>query len=336
LAIEKTVSEVPGIKPDEVPGWILASTEPLLLKGLVSEWPMVQESRHSAVAADAYLRRYYRDASVNAVVGPPEIEGRIFYNDDLTGFNFQPTRARLDAVLDKIQQHLDDEHSPTVYVGSTTVDTCLPGLRAQNDIDFGDIDPLVSIWIGNRTRVAAHYDVPDNIACCVAGRRRFILFEPGQLENLYVGPLDFTPAGQAISLVDFHRPDFERFPKFNEALKNAQIAEMEPGDAIFIPSMWWHHAEGLDNFNVLINYWWRQSPGWMGRPANALEHALLGIRELPDEQRKAWQEIFRFYIFDFDQDVIEHIPENSRGVLAPVDEMAARKLRAQLLNKLNR
>ena len=336
MVIKESVREVTGIRPDELPDWILSSAEPVVLKGLVSDWPIVQAARQSATAADAYLRRYYQDATVGAAMGPPEIKGRIFYNDDLTGFNFQLVKLKLNVVLDKIQQHQDDARPPVFYVGSTTVDTCLPGFRAENDLDFGDVEPLASVWLGNKTRVAAHYDVPDNMACCVVGRRRFILFPPEELENLYVGPLDFTPAGQTISLVDFQQPDFEKHSKFREALKNAQQAEMEPGDAIFIPSMWWHHVEGLDDFNVLINYWWRQSPAWMGPPVNALEHALLSLRQLPPEQRKAWQEIFRFYVFDFDEESIKHIPEHRHGLLARIDETGSRKLRAQLLNKLNR
>lgn len=336
LTIDKSIREVSDIGPDGVPDWILTSTEPLLLKGMIADWPIVTAAKQSAAAADAYIRRFYQNATIGAFFGPPNIKGRIFYNEDMTGFNYRPEKLKLNTVLDKIQQHLGDEQPPAVYVGSTTVDTCLPGFRAENDIDFGDIDPLASIWLGNRTRVAAHYDVPDNIACCAVGRRRFTLFPPEELENLYVGPLDFTPAGQTISLVDFHQPDYVKFPKFRHALQSAQVAEMESGDAIFIPSMWWHHVEGLDGFNVLINYWWRQSPAWMGPPVNALEHALLSIRELPEQQRKAWQEIFRFYIFDFNEEIIRHIPERSRGVLSAIDETSARKLRARLLNKLNR
>ncbi len=336
LSIEKSVEERSGIRFDELPDWVFSSTEPLLLKGLVAGWPIVQAARESPASASHYLRQFYQNATIVAFSAPPEAEGRIFYNDDLTGFNFERARVKLDTVLDKLEQHANVRQPPAFYVGSTAVDACLPGFREENDIEFGDRDPLASIWLGNHTRIAAHYDLPDNLACCAAGRRKFILFPPGELENLYVGPLDFTPAGQAISLVDFHAPDFDRHPKFRTALQNARVAELEPGDAIFIPSMWWHHVESLDSFNVLINYWWRQSPGWMGAPVNALDHALLCIRDLPEAQRRAWQEIFRFYVFEFEQNATEHIPENRRGVLSPIDDETARKLRARLLNRLNR
>jgi hypothetical protein len=239
-------------------------------------------------------------------------------------------------VLDEIARHRGAARPPAIYVGSTTVDTCLPGLRAENDLNLGERQPLVSVWIGNRTRIAAHHDLPDNLACVAVGHRRFTLFPPEELDNLYVGPLDFTPAGQPISLVDLARPDFERFPRFADALNRARVAELGPGDAIFIPSMWWHHIEALDALNVLVNYWWRQSPAYMDSPMNALMLAIMSVRDLPPEQRKAWQNLFRRYVFEADESTAGHIPERARRVLAPLDDIAARELRARLLQRLNR
>ena len=322
----------PGVLTDA----LLTSTRPLVLRGLVAHWPLVRAAIASFDSADAYLRRFYRDASVNAMLGAPDIAGRFFYNQDFSGFNFALVRARLDAVLAELRSHLRDEVPPAIYVGSTTIDTCLPGLRAENDIDLGGRDALASIWIGNRTRIAAHYDLPDNIACVAAGRRRFTLFPPEQVDNLYIGPLDLTPAGQPISLVDFHRPDLARYPKFEEAMGHAQVAELAPGDALFIPSMWWHHIEALSPFNVLVNYWWRQSPDYMDTPINALMHALMSVRDLPPEQRRAWQGLFRRYVFEADEETAAHIPPHARGVMDPLDDAAVRALRAQLLKRMNR
>jgi len=336
LPIDTTVPEVRDVRPGSLPDAVLASDRPVLLRGLVSDWPLVEAGIESAGAADRYIRRFYDNASVGLVFAPPESGGRIFYNEDMSGFNFERVKVKLTEVLDRLRQHSGDDRPPALYVGSTTVDTCLPGFRDENDIGLGEIEPLVSIWLGNRTRVAAHFDLPHNIACCAVGKRRFTLFPPEQLKNLYVGPLDFNPAGQAISLVDFHAPDHDRFPRFEQALRQAQVAELEPGDALFVPSMWWHHVEALEDFNVLINYWWDFGQPYSGDPKNVLTHALLGLRGLPAGQRKAWQEIFRHYVFEFDEDVVAHIPERRRGILGTLDETVARRIRAHLLNRLNR
>ncbi|KQZ32980.1 cupin-like domain-containing protein [Duganella sp. Root1480D1] len=342
LPSAKPVRELRGITPSDLGEEVLTSTQPLVLRGLVSHWPAVQAGRNGAdgiaraASADAYLRRFYRDATVVAMLGNPGIGGRIFYNEDLDGFNFASVHARLDHVLMELAGQRDNPHPPAIYVGSTTVDAALPGYSGENTLDLGQRNALMSIWIGNQVRIPAHYDLPDNLACVAAGRRRFTLFPPNQLENLYVGPLDFTPAGQPVSLVDLHQPDLERFPRFSEAMRHAQSAELEPGDAIFIPSMWWHHVEALECFNVLVNYWWRQSPAYMDAPANALLLSLLSIRDLPPEQRNAWQEIFRHYVFEADEQTSAHIPANARRALGPIDDNAARMLRAQLLKKINR
>ena len=185
----------------------------------------------------------------------------------------------------------------------------------------------------NQSRIAAHYDVTDNIACVAAGKRRFTLFPPSQLNNLYIGPLDFTPAGQPASLVDFHHPDLLKYPRFEIAIKHAQIAQLEAGDAIFIPSMWWHHVEGLTPFNILINYWWRQVEDYLGAPMDALNHAFLSIKDLPQAQKDVWRDIFEHYIFSTSEHA--HIPEDKKGILNPISEIVARKLRASLINKLN-
>ena len=336
LANAKKIPEITGVDPRALPDSVLLSTQPIVLKGLVADWPLVRAGLQSNQSADAYIRKFYRDATVGALLGAPDIEGRFFYNDDLSGFNFKAVKLKLDVMLDEVERHKDAVKPPAIYVGSTTVDTCLPGFRGENDLGFGDRQPLVSIWLGNRTRIAAHHDLPDNIACVVVGRRRFTLFPPEQLPNLYIGPLDFTPAGQAISLVDLLKPDLQRFPKFEEAARHAQVAELAPGDALFIPSMWWHHIEALDTLNVLVNYWWRQSPAFMDSPIGALMYTIMTVRDLPKEQRDAWFNLFRHYVFEADEQTAAHIPEGARRALSPMDADIARDIRARLLQRLNR
>jgi hypothetical protein len=312
------------------------TTEPLVLRGLAADWPLVGRARESAASARDYLLGFNRDVPVTTFVSEAGTGGRIFYTEGLAETNFTQVKRSLDDVFRELAELETADDPRTLYVGSAAVDQYLPGFRGENDLPNPPRSMTVRIWIGNRTTVAAHYDVLDNVACVCAGRRRFTLFPPDQLENLYIGPIDFTPAGQQVSLVDFDEPDFERFPKFARALENARSAVLEPGDAIFIPSMWWHHVRGLDRFNVLVNYWWREARSYMGPPADVLLHALLNLRDLPAAQREAWRGLFDYYVFGPRERATEHIPEQRRGALGVLDDETARRIRAMLRNNLNR
>lgn len=332
----KPVREIKAASASSLTDDILTGQEPVVFRGLITDWPFVQAGRRSEEEAQAYLLGRYNGAPLVACVGGPETAGRPFYNDDMSGLNFESRQVALDFFIGKLQEHAADPSPPLLYIASTTIEDCLPTFRQDNDVPLGDRSPLASIWMGNRSTISAHYDLADNIACVAVGRRRFTLLPPDQLENLYVGPLDLTPAGQPVSLVDFDKPDFDRFPKFRAALQAALVADLEPGDAIFIPSMWWHHVRALDAFNVLVNYWWRQSPAYMGPPVNALNLALLSVRDLPPAQKHIWQNIFNHYVFENNEETAAHIPEERRGVLGRITENVARQLRAYLLNRLNR
>lgn len=317
---------------------LVSGGQPVVLRGVARNWGLVQAGLQSDSAAMSYLRTFYNGKPVQFSHGEPHIQGRPFYDATFTELNCAVRRARLDDVLTEIESHLNDEHPPTYYVASLPVDSCLPGLRTDNDFDFNavGIDAPPAIWIGNRTIASCHYDAPNNIACCVVGRRRFTLFPPEQIFNLYPGPLELTPGGQAVSVVDFRAPDFEQHPRFREALEAAQSAEVEPGDAVFIPSMWWHHVEGLSAFNTLVNYWWSSVPQFMPTPMHALYHALWTIRDRPEREKQAWKAVFEYYVFGPGQQAGGHLPEQARGILGPIDETRARQIRAMLINKLNR
>ncbi len=300
---------------------------------------MVQAARRSTADAMAYLKSTWRGERVGMFVAPPETQGRFLYNDTLTGMNFGREMAPLDVVLDALLKMADDPKAPAVYVGSTALDTYLPGFRAANDLPFGDRHPLASVWLGNRSRIAAHFDLPDNLACVVAGRRRFTLFPPEQIANLYIGPLDVNPAVAKPSASSISpEPDFERFPRFAQALEHAQVVELEPGDAVFIPSQWWHHVEALSPFNALVNYWWRQSPRLHGFADRRADGRAADDAARPGRPRSARSGAACSTTTC--SRPTSPPPPTSRGstrsALAPITESGARHLRQALINRFKR
>ena len=333
---KQVIQEINVSRADSLSTDILDSSHPIILRGIAKQWPVVVAAKKSAEHVLDYLRQFNTDEPLIVFRGDSKDDGRVFYNSDITGFNFEVESMPLSQLFMQLKKSLDQPESPMLYVGSTMIDKWLPGFRVENDLVFEKYQSLASIWMGNKSRIAAHYDFASNVACCVAGRRRFTLFPPEQLENLYVGPLDFTPAGQPISFVDFKQPDFEKFPKFRIALESAIEVELEPGDALLIPSMWWHHVEALESFNVLVNYWWRSSPRYLGSPLNVLQHAVMGLRDLPPEQRAIWKNLFEYYVFEPKDENFEHIPKHARGVLDEISEHKASDIRNLLISRLKR
>ncbi|BDU17822.1 cupin-like domain-containing protein [Lysobacter auxotrophicus] len=317
---------------------LLERNEPVVLRGIARDWELVREGARSMQAAMDCLRRRDNGQPVTYSWGPPEIRGRPFYNDEFTQLNFEVRRGALSQALDEIAAHAGDASPPMVYVASLLIDSRMPGLRAANDLGLPaqGIDAPPSIWIGNRVTASCHFDAMNNLAVCAVGRRRFTLFPPEQIHNLYPGPLDPTPGGQQVSVVDFDAPDFARYPRFRDALDAARSAVLEPGDAIFMPSLWWHHVQALDAFNVLVNTWWSSVPAHVPTPMHALYHAIWTLRDRPEREKQAWREVFEYYVFGDAERAGAHLPPPARGVLAPVDELLARQLRAMLIAKLNR
>lgn len=339
VEVARKIPEIQVAAPAQMPlGALLAAGQPAVLRGLVSDWELVRKGLESELEARRYIASFYNGRPIDFNFGGPEARGRAFYNDDISALNFKVRRDRLDKVLDEMGEHLQDDPAPLYYVASLPTDYCLPGFRERNNLDFQahGVDPPPSIWIGNRTVASCHYDAPNNVACVAVGRRRFTVFPPEQIVNLYPGPLDPTPGGQAVSMVDFEKPDFDRFPNFRAALDAGMTAELEPGDAIFVPSMWWHHVAGLSPFNTLVNYWWSSLPAYFPSPMNTLLQAMWTVRDLPEREKLAWKNVFDYYVFGQADRAGAHLPEHARGVLAPFDETRTRQMRAYLINKLNR
>lgn len=306
-----------------------AAGRPAVLRALVRDWPLVRAGSD----LPAYLRRFETERPVSAFEGAPEMKGRFFYSDDLKGFNFQRIQLSLSDLLERLGQGGDDY----LYAGAIPAPSHLPGLAEANPMPLLDpsIERLTSLWLGNRTRTAAHWDLAQNLAAVVAGRRRFILFPPDQIGNLYIGPLENTLAGQPVSLVDFAEPDLDRFPRFAEALKHAVVAELEPGDVLYVPSLWFHHVESLEDFGALLNFWWRDGPEWMTTPSFTLYHALLTLRDLPPVEKQAWRAFFDHYIFGED-DPMGHLPDEARGLMGPMTPERMARIKALLTRPLSR
>jgi len=236
----KNIEELTGVDRAIFEKDVLPANRPVVLRGLLRGWPAVQAGRQSRRALVDYFKQLDAGTVVNAIVGPPEIEGRFFYSDNYQDFNFGPRSVSIGTALDTIASLAEEPQPPAIALQAMNVLDVMPSFPGDNTMPLLDSDIVPRVWMGNRSMIATHFDNYHNIACVVGGSRRFTVFPPEQVSNLYIGPLLKTPGGSPISVVDLREPDYTRFPRFRQALESAQEAVLTPGDAIYIPILWWH------------------------------------------------------------------------------------------------
>jgi hypothetical protein len=331
----EAVAEIAGSELEDPVQFLRAVVEPCrpaVLRGLVSQWPAVQAGVSSPPAFRKYLGLFDVGARTEAFFGAPGIAGRYYYSDDLRGFNFEWRAVTFTEALDVMLATLGASEAPSVYMGSVPVDSYLPGFAAQNALH---VLPGVAarIWLGHAANISCHYDTMENVACVVAGTRRFTLYPPEAIAQLYVGPIDRTMAGPPVSLAASAPVDDPRYPRFREIRDRALVVELAPGDALYLPKLWWHQVESTAPFNGLINYWWDAFSAGPDAPYTSLLLSMITIAERPAAERRAWRAFFDHYVFRPDGHPLAHLPGSEHGLLGPLQDNY-RKLRARIMHLL--
>lgn len=308
---------------------LVAAEMPVVIKGLFDDWVALAAGRHSSGRLNAYLAGMDRGTPVPVMEAPARAVGRFAYRADMREFSFTKRHAPLRDTLARIEALIGQENAPTVAIQMLPLAEALPDFVRQNPMPVLPADIGPRLWLGGAVKTQTHNDRDHNLACVIAGRRRFLLFPPEQVANLYIGPLDNPPP---LSLVDPENPDFDRFPRFRGAMAAARVALLDPGDAIFIPKYWWHHVTSLDPYNAMVNYWWGDEAGGVERPNDIFLAALLAFGPLPPGERAYWRAMFDTHVFGDPDLSAGHIPEGLRGPLGRMrpDERAA--LRQRLLS----
>ncbi|MBS0590727.1 MAG: cupin-like domain-containing protein [Proteobacteria bacterium] len=305
---------------------ITRRAEPLVLRGLCRDWPLAVLARRSDTAFAEELARHDNGTPVDVLLVDPRADGVIGYNEAMDGFNYRHFRVGITDVLKRLATYARQDMAPHgIALQSAPLEKCVPDLIASHSLAFLEGKSQPRLWIGNRVTTPAHFDSHHNIAVVVCGSRRFTLFPPNQVRNLYIGPLDFAPTAAAMSLPRLDAIDDPRWPRLREARAHALVADLHPGDAIYIPPVWWHHVASLERLNALINFWWR-SEGVTESGLHALLHGVLAFKAMPRAERDAWRVLLDHYVFG-EEDPAAHIPSPLRGILGPLTPELLARLR---------
>ncbi len=133
---------------------------------------------------------------------------------------------------------------------------------------------------GGMSKVFMHYDIdlPDSMHFHFNGNKVVNLFSPAQTKYLYKVPFSI----HNIEDIDMDNPDFDKYP----ALKYAECirAEMKHGDALYMPSGYWHSIRYLNGgFSMTL----RALPRHPKRVATMMYNVLI-MRHIDNFSRKYW------------------------------------------------
>ena len=306
---------------------------PVVVRGAFADWPVVAAAE-SAQAVGDYLCRFASARPAELFVGDRAIAGRYYYDEGLDGFNFERIEMDVRSGIQRILESARPDGSHSVYMGSLPADAYFPGFAAENPAPMLDAGVSPRIWSGNASHVSCHYDAVDNIACVVLGRRRFTLYPPDAIGDLYVGPIDHTMAGQPVSLAAGAASGDPRYPRFAAARARALVAELGPGDALYLPKLWWHQVEATAPVNLLVNYWWDGFASGGDAPLIAMLLSMISIAERPPGERDAWRAFFDHYVFRTRGHPLAHLPEDKHGLLGPLKAGNYGRIRAIVMRAL--
>ena len=330
----KKIAERQHVDFDTFHNELVPANQPIVIRSMIEDWPAIGRCARSPTAACDYLAQLDSDSLVDTLAAPPEVQGRFFYNDDFSGVNFERAKVPLHRILAHLISSADDPAAHSIAVQALSIREVLPSFEKENSTSL--LNPAIrpTMWINNRGKVAPHFDIDKNLACVIAGRREFTVFPPEQIANLYIGPLLNTPNGVPISLVDIWNPDLEMFPRFADALAVAQVATLEPGDALYIPSLWWHAVQSLESINVLVNYWWGGQSTNGVSPLDSLMHGMLTIAGLDEAQRHAWRDYFEHYVFRTGGNPAAHLPDGIQDIVTSLSPGHTKNVRNILSQRL--
>ena len=259
------VTRVENISKKEFIEQYYKPQKPVLIKGLTKNWPAYEKWTLDYIqerAGEQTVPLYDNEpAKGSENVYAPKKEMKLA--DYIEILKTQPTDLRIFfyEILKKMPELLDDFEYP---------DIGLKFFKKLPALFFG----------GGKSKVFMHYDIdlPDSMHFHFDGHKSVTLFSPEQTKYLYRVPYSI----HNLEAIDMDNPDFEKYP----ALKYAQgiQADMKHGDALYMPSGYWHYIKYLDGgFSMTL----RALPRKPARFLNMLSNVLI-MRNFDNFTRKYW------------------------------------------------
>lgn len=202
-----------------------------------------------------------------------------------------------------VERVLATPDGPRYYVHQLDLNM-VPALEQDVRFPYPDLEARhrpAALWVGSAGSVSRlHFDLPHNFAAQFRGRKRFYLVPPHYAHRVY-SPMADVPAPH-FSPISLLEPDFAKFPR--SANLEIHEAVLEPGDALFLPSLWWHQVVA-ESAGIMINWFWNtpsmaDDEGQLGSCLAAfaahdtdLAHALAQLFEATETRRALLGQLIR-------------------------------------------
>lgn len=257
----KPVRRIPRISAQELLTY--AFDEPVVLTGCMEDWKLYRALR----ASSTYEQKL---AVLGSLVGESPVTFHRLPREHKGQFHFQPgnlshltfgqktkqANVPFDVFASQALRSLNGAAEDYVYMQAHYIAPKTPLFEAlgPNVLSFlGEDQVHATLWVGSNGQVVnLHYDDFLTFICMADGVKRVTMFSPDLLANIYQAPFDRMIECAQVSLVRLLEMDLKRYPLLEQALPQAQMVELQPGEVLLIPPMWWHHVESF-GLNVMVN-----------------------------------------------------------------------------------
>lgn len=212
-------------------------SQPVILRGAIDDWPAMK------LWSLEYFKQRFGDREVPVVRlkngTPYDVSSGVFYEKMRVGDYVDllepgdPIDLSMAFRVDEVMPELFDDALRPIY--------CRDASWCRSRFWFA----------APGTKGPLHRDLTENLFAQIVGRKEMIMLDRRltrmvHSHSVLSGVPNYSP-------VDAEAPDLERYPRFRGA--PLMLAQVEPGDLFYIPSLWWHQARSTDT-SISINFWW--------------------------------------------------------------------------------
>lgn len=231
-----TPQAVPDVSLEELPAYVRANS-PAILRGHVDGWAPCSLWSTDYIAAEC-TGQSVRVRLMDTITGLP-------VSPRLPGEKYEWLTVTVSTAMATLQDAVRTGGRSGMYAAQLQLRHVMPDLARDARPPPAAITVVGSVsrtspaaYFGVGSRTPLHWDAPENLLCVVRGRKEVTLWHPGHGDALQGAP----GGGRAAML--------------------GSGVVLSAGDALYVPSCWWHEVSSpCGEVCMSVSYWAEPPPG---------------------------------------------------------------------------